>query len=55
MHASQALMHIWQISLSVCGRHASTHAWHIAMHASSMRIIAAGVMPCMRIMERIVV
>jgi hypothetical protein len=29
--------------------------WHIAMHASSIDIMAAGVMPCGRIMARIIV
>jgi len=29
--------------------------WHIAMQASSIDIIEAGVMPCIRIMERIIV
>jgi hydroxypyruvate isomerase len=29
--------------------------WHIAMHASSIAIIDAGVMPCGRIMARIMV
>jgi hypothetical protein len=29
--------------------------WHIAMHASSIDIIAAGVIPCIRIMARIMV
>jgi hypothetical protein len=29
--------------------------WHIAMHALSIAIIEAGVMPCIRIIERIVV
>ena len=31
------------------------HVWHIAMQASSMDIIDAGVMPCIRIIERIMV
>lgn len=35
--------------------HSSMQTWHIAMHASSIDIIAAGVMPCMRIMARIIV
>jgi len=29
--------------------------WHIAMHASSIDIMTAGVMPCIRIIERIIV
>ncbi|GAA5037104.1 hypothetical protein GCM10025738_25010 [Microbacterium fluvii] len=29
--------------------------WHMAMQASSMAIIDAGVMPCIRIIERIIV
>ncbi|GAA1641072.1 hypothetical protein GCM10009806_07470 [Microbacterium flavum] len=29
--------------------------WHMAMHASSIAIIDAGVMPCIRIMARIIV
>ncbi|UNK71507.1 hypothetical protein [Microbacterium sp. H1-D42] len=35
--------------------HSSMHIWHIAMHASSMAIIEAGVIPCIRIIERIIV
>lgn len=35
--------------------HSSMHIWHIAMQASSIDIIAVGVMPCMRIMVRIIV
>jgi len=35
--------------------HSSMHIWHIAMHASSIDIITVGVMPCMRIIERIMV
>lgn len=35
--------------------HSSMQVWHIAMHASSIAIIDAGVMPCMRIIERIIV
>jgi hypothetical protein len=31
------------------------HSWHIAMHASSIDIMTAGVMPCIRIIERIMV
>ncbi len=40
---------------SACSMHSSMQTWHIAMHASSIAIIAAGVMPCMRIMARIIV
>src|SRR6187431_200473 len=35
--------------------HSSMQFWHIAMHASSIDIIAVGVMPCIRIMVRIMV
>lgn len=35
--------------------HSSMHIWHIAMQASSIAIIVAGVMPCIRIIERIIV
>ena len=35
--------------------HSSMQTWHIAMHASSIDIIAAGVMPCMRSIARIIV
>jgi hypothetical protein len=31
------------------------HIWHIAMHASSIDIITAGVMPCIRSIDRIIV
>lgn len=31
------------------------HIWHIAMQASSIDIITAGVIPCIRIIERIIV
>jgi hypothetical protein len=34
---------------------ASMHSWHIAMQASSIAIITAGVMPCIRIIDRIIV
>jgi hypothetical protein len=33
----------------------SMQVWHIAMQASSIDIIDAGVMPCIRIIERIIV
>ncbi|MEU4015004.1 hypothetical protein AB0E56_07000 [Microbacterium sp. NPDC028030] len=35
--------------------HSSMQVWHIAMHASSIAIIDAGVIPCIRIIERIIV
>jgi hypothetical protein len=35
--------------------HSSMQVWHIAMQASSIAIIEAGVIPCMRIIERIIV
>ncbi|WP_311243780.1 hypothetical protein [Microbacterium sp. WCS2018Hpa-23] len=35
--------------------HSSMHVWHMAMQASSIAIIDAGVMPCIRIIERIMV
>ena len=35
--------------------HSSMHIWHIAMHASSMAIIDALSMPCIRILARIMV
>lgn len=35
--------------------HSSMVIWHIAMHASSIDIMTAGVMPCIRIIERIIV
>jgi len=31
------------------------HIWHIAMHASSIAIMVAGVMPCIRSIDRIMV
>lgn len=31
------------------------HSWHMAMQASSIDIITAGVIPCIRIIERIMV
>lgn len=56
MQAWHACAHILQTSLSsACSMHSSMHVWHMAMHASSMAIIDAGVMPCMRIKARIVV
>ncbi len=35
--------------------HSSMQTWHIAMHASSIDIIAVGVIPCIRIIVRIIV
>lgn len=35
--------------------HSSMQVWHMAMHASSIAIMEAGVIPCMRIIERIMV
>ncbi|GAA1141677.1 hypothetical protein GCM10009651_27270 [Microbacterium natoriense] len=35
--------------------HMSMQVWHIAMQASSIDIIDAGVMPCIRIIDRIIV
>src|SRR6478736_8143835 len=35
--------------------HSSMHCWHIAMQASSIAIMDAGVIPCMRSIERIMV
>ncbi|CAD5141367.1 protein of unknown function [Microbacterium sp. Nx66] len=35
--------------------HSSMHIWHIAMQASSIAIIVAGVIPCMRSIDRIIV
>lgn len=56
MHALQAAAHIRQTSLCAsCFMHMSMQSWHIAMQASSIDIITAGVIPCMRIMDRIMV
>ncbi|GAA2945374.1 hypothetical protein GCM10010458_33420 [Microbacterium luteolum] len=35
--------------------HSSMHSWHIAMQALSIDIMVAGVIPCIRIIERIMV
>ncbi|MDQ0728341.1 hypothetical protein [Microbacterium sp. W4I20] len=35
--------------------HSSMQTWHIAMQALSIDIIDAGVIPCIRIMDRIIV
>lgn len=40
---------------AACSMHSSMQVWHIAMQASSIAIIDAGVIPCIRIMERIMV
>jgi hypothetical protein len=56
MHALHAAAHIRHTSLCPsCFMHMSMQSWHIAMHASSIDIITAGVIPCMRIIERIIV
>lgn len=56
MHAWHACAHIRQTSLSsACIMHMSMQFWHIAMQASSIAIIDAGVIPCIRIIERIIV
>lgn len=56
MHALHDCAHMRHTSLwSACSMHSSMHCWHMAMHASSMAIIVAGVMPCIRSMARIIV
>ncbi len=56
MHALQDWAHILQTSLmSACAMHSSMHIWHIAMHASSIDIMTAGVAPCIRSIVRIMV
>ncbi len=56
MQARHACAHMRHTSLiSACGRHMSSHVSHIAMQASSIAIIDAGVMPCIRSMARIMV
>lgn len=56
MHALQAAAHIRQTSLCAsCFMHMSMQSWHMATQASSIDIITAGVIPCMRIIERIIV
>lgn len=56
MHALHACAHIRQTSLwSACAMHSSMHCWHMAMQASSIAVIVAGVIPCIRIIERIIV
>ncbi|GAA1987432.1 hypothetical protein GCM10009777_22210 [Microbacterium pumilum] len=41
--------------MSACFMHSSMQSWHMAMHASSIDIIVAAFMPCIRIMARIIV
>lgn len=56
MHAWHDCAHIRQTSLSpACSMHSSMHTWHIATQASSIEIMAAGVMPDIRIIARIIV
>lgn len=56
MHAWHDWAHILQTSLwSACSMHSSMQVWHMAMHASSIAIIDAGVIPCMRSIARIIV
>ena len=56
MHALQACAHILHTALmSAWSMHSSMQVWHIAMHASSIAIMLAGVMPCIRIIDRIIV
>lgn len=56
MHALHASAHIAQTGLmSACSMHSSMQTWHIAMQASSIDIIAAGVMPGIRSIARIIV
>lgn len=56
MQARHDAAHMRHTSLSAaCSAHASMHARHISMQASSIAIIDAGVMPCMRSIERIIV
>lgn len=46
MHALHACAHILATSLwSACSMHSSMHIRHIAMHASSIAVMDAGVMP----------
>ena len=40
---------------SACSMHSVMHCWHIAMQASSIAIIDAAVIPCIRIIDRIMV
>ncbi|WP_460005071.1 hypothetical protein [Microbacterium xylanilyticum] len=56
MHALHAAAHIRHTSLwASCCMHMSMQSWHIAMQASSIDIMTAGVMPCIRIIDRIMV
>ena len=47
--------HLADLAMSACSMHSSMHIWHIAMHASSIDIMTAGVMPCIRSIVRIIV
>jgi hypothetical protein len=56
MQARHDWAHIRHTALScACSMHSSMQTWHIAMQASSIAIIAAGVIPCIRSIARIVV
>ena len=56
MQALHAAAHMRQTSLwSACCMHMSMQSWHIAMQASSIDIMTAEFIPCMRIIERIIV
>lgn len=56
MQAWQEAAHILQTSLcSACFMQASIVIWHIAMQASSIAIIEAESIPCIRIIARIMV
>lgn|GEM_PF-6440290 len=56
MQALHAAAHIRHTSLwASCFMHMSMQSWHIAMQASSIDIMTAGVIPCRRIIERIMV
>lgn len=56
MHAWHDFAHIMHTASSgPQSMHMSMQVWHIAMHASSIDIMDAGVMPCIRIIDRIMV
>lgn len=55
MQAWHDCAHIMQTASPVCSMHSSMHIWHIAMHASSMATMTAGVIPLMRNIDRIMV
>jgi len=56
MHALHDCAHMRHTSLwSACSMHSSMHCWHMAMHASSMATMVAGVIPCIRSIARIIV